>query len=596
MGEGDEVLPATESEEQEEEKNEGDVNTPTIQAPTMGGLGRQSDGTQIAWTGGEPKSGWTGLVDPMPPSVKPTQYRPTSIGSSTKSQYYRTAGLSAKFSRKSDLQTFQKEVFAHLKKYGMDSITYLPSPTNDGIMITVVSDHARYTLDEATELEEDRKELYDFYDYGNISDAREFLLDSVDEDLKKQLYESCDDEDTFIVYWMNLMLLIGSVSVDRFERMKNILKACKLSQYSGHDVSSLCSDYLTDWKKLHGASMYDQKLTLHMVKTIMEGGNEDFRYELRGIKKDLDAKLLAIRYQPYESAQQEMVKAKLDVRTVLKKAKEEYRKLLDDDKWPAAAHARDSKAMNRLQGSVNAANSARGNKKCVNALDRSDAPQVRDKSNDCCNNCGELGHWANECPNRAGGRAPFNSPMRKGQRKGGNKPSRNFAKNNRGKRSKFPPPGQGDSEVRTDNSGTKWYWCAKCRRWTKTHSTATHQSKEELARSNGPGHVGMARIDFNESPCAYMAQARGCSANRHDYNPNVSPLSATATLIALIAATTGDWSSKYILAMALLLKVIGGVVPTHILHRTYNYVCLRLFNRQDDLVYQLLGRIKRVML
>ncbi len=51
------------------------------------------------------------------------------------------------------------------------------------------------------------------------------------------------------------------------------------------------------------------------------------------------------------------------------------------------------------------------------------------------------------------------------------------------------------------------------------------------------------------------------------------PLSATAILIALIAATTGDWSSKYILAMALLLKVIGDVVPTHILHRTYNYVC-----------------------
>ena len=74
-------------------------------APKMGGVEKQSDDKWIVWTGGKPLADWSGLVEPNPPTTYPTQYRPESIGSSTKSQYYRTMGLTTKFSRKSDLLT-----------------------------------------------------------------------------------------------------------------------------------------------------------------------------------------------------------------------------------------------------------------------------------------------------------------------------------------------------------------------------------------------------------------------------------------------------------------------------------------------------------
>ena len=57
----------------------------------------------------------------------------------------------------------------------------------------------------------------------------------------------------------------------------------------------------------------------------------------------------------YKEAHKDLVKKELDVQSILKKVKDEYRTLYDDSKWPAASHAKDSKAMNRNYGSVNKA-------------------------------------------------------------------------------------------------------------------------------------------------------------------------------------------------------------------------------------------------
>ena len=106
-----------------------------IQKPIMGDVEKQSDDTYTAWTGGQPRSGWLGLVVTAPPSLFPTQFQPTGIGSSTKAQYYRTIGLSTKYSRKEDRLTFQRKVMDHMVTYGMDTITYLQDPAEPTKMI-----------------------------------------------------------------------------------------------------------------------------------------------------------------------------------------------------------------------------------------------------------------------------------------------------------------------------------------------------------------------------------------------------------------------------------------------------------------------------
>ena len=101
---------------------------------------------------------------------------------------------------------------------------------------------------------------------------------------------------------------------------------------------------------MHGAGLYDHTVSLSMMSSIMEAGgvnNEDFRHPLRELKIKLNKKLLETRDMTYDEKHEAMVKDSLDVKSLLKAAKDEYRTLHDGNKWPAATNAKDSKALNR---------------------------------------------------------------------------------------------------------------------------------------------------------------------------------------------------------------------------------------------------------
>ena len=325
--------------------------------PVLGGI--QEVGTDLfaAWTGGKPKSDWLGLEDPTPSIIGPNQYRGTSISSQAKSRSYRVQGLETKFSKDSDLATFEKKVTKHLIQHGLDSIAYVPDPVDATKMISVITTHARFNFKEVMkEGNTIMKNHFDSYSIANVEDAKEFLMNSIDEDLEKQLYENCADEDSFVTVWMNLIHVIKTVSINRFDKIKDRIKSRKIKNYEGENIEKLASDFLADFKELKSAGMYDQNLTMTMLISIMEAGgveNEDFRHPLRTKKLALNEKLLEIRHLDHDAKQQALVKEELDVQSLLKYAKEQYRTLKDNNQWAVATHARDSKAMNWNYGNVN---------------------------------------------------------------------------------------------------------------------------------------------------------------------------------------------------------------------------------------------------
>ena len=221
-------------------------------------------------------------------------------------------------------------------------------------MVCVITDHAQFTLKEAKSLENaNQKDKYDMYDKSNIKDAIKFLLNSLDPALKQQMYENCDQERTsFVVYWMNLMQLIGSVSINRFTKIMNRIRARNINEYSGQDVLAMATDFTNDWKTLHSARMFDHNLTMIMLDSIMQGGTEDFRFELRTLRKRLNKKLLEIRHSPYDKEHQALVEDELDVQSVLKECKQKYLELRDDGKWPNGLYCLRSTALPPI-GSAN---------------------------------------------------------------------------------------------------------------------------------------------------------------------------------------------------------------------------------------------------
>jgi hypothetical protein len=91
------------------------------------------------------------------------------------------------------------------------------------------------------------------------------------------------------------------------------------------------------------------------------------------------------------------------------------------------------------------------------------------KSKSTCHNCGETGHWANDCPNNSSKNQLSNLLKKKGSAKGGTFSDKGISW------TKVPPRlAQPQTKTMHDK---KFHWCATCKCWTQSHGTAEHKSK-----------------------------------------------------------------------------------------------------------------------
>ena len=333
----------------EDLSTDSDISSFKPKVPKFGGITRVGLDAWAVWTGGKPTVTWLELEDPSPKLISPNQYRPTTITGQAKSQAYRIQGLDAKFTRKSDIHTFQQDVMDHLEDHGMDTISYIVDPTDKTKMVSIVTNHGKYTLGEGTiQGDEDAAVYFDNHDKNNVRDAKRFVYNSCNEELRQQLNENCTRDCSFVTYWLELIHATQSVSMERFASVTERIKNRKVSQYPGENIERMCSDYLRDWKELDTAAMFDNNLIMNMINNMMEAGgpnNEEFRFPLRILKMDIEKTLLANRHLDYHSAKEALVKVKSDVKSVLKTVKDQYRGQLDNGRWPAAMDAKDLKGM-----------------------------------------------------------------------------------------------------------------------------------------------------------------------------------------------------------------------------------------------------------
>jgi hypothetical protein len=109
-------------------------------------------------------------------------------GASQKSASFREKGLDVKFKKGDHLLDFIENATQYFTRTGLDTITYLPDPDDDTKMISVVGDYSKFdiqtTIVSSAKL---RAARFDRYDRNNDDSARNWLLASVDDDLKKDI-------------------------------------------------------------------------------------------------------------------------------------------------------------------------------------------------------------------------------------------------------------------------------------------------------------------------------------------------------------------------------------------------------------------------
>ena len=210
--------------------------------PKMGGLIQVTATDWCAWTGGVPLADWSGL-DPTAPTT-PTedyQFRHHNPAYSQKATKFRETGMENKFKRDDHLLDFISHVQAYFKRTGLDTISYLPDPTNSSQVASVLKEYSKFdlndTLSTACTL---RSTQFDRVDCNNDDSAKHWLLDSIDPGLKKDIEDRVQPTDGFAIHWLQLIHLVESTSYSRFDDVKKEIEhQLTLLQFPGQNVQSL---------------------------------------------------------------------------------------------------------------------------------------------------------------------------------------------------------------------------------------------------------------------------------------------------------------------------------------------------------------------
>ena len=135
---------------------------------------------------------------------------------------------------------------------------------------------------------------------------------------------------------------------NHFDSVKNCIKACSITECSRENIEALVLDHLAGQEELSGANMCDHNLTLSMLDAIMQAGgkiNKDIWFPLHTLKERLAKKLLGTCHLSHAAASKATVADKLDAKSVPRDCREQCHALHGNGKWPATAHAKDSKAL-----------------------------------------------------------------------------------------------------------------------------------------------------------------------------------------------------------------------------------------------------------
>ena len=441
--------------------------------PIMGGVNEYVKGTHIPFTGGAPNYLWKGLQRKATAPTSPNQIRPIYASDSQKAYKYRKEGCTIKFKKGDSLLDFQKRMNKYLQDHGLDTIAYLPD-VDSTTMMNIVDSHARFTEDYVQAQEAKYKQHYDEYDKSNTVAAREALLNSVEESIAQDLERLLEGDDGFLVAWITLVREIQTMSYDRFDTLKVKIRNMRATDYPQQNIKSMVEDYEKAAKELVSAGQYEHNLTLDMINAFIAAGgepNEDWKAPLRVIKERLEEALVTLGFhRTKEQEDKFMTKEKLTYKHICKTVRSRYKRKVEKNEWPPNQTPTDSRRLPKQYA----------------ALAMNNYGKNKDSSQIICYHCGKPGHVKANCPQLNKDNDDQKKSSGKVTPKSSNKQSSGAWR--------FVAPKDGEAETITKNKKT-FHWCAKCGRWTTTHSTATHKGKNK-EKGKGKGR-SKAKVEAN---------------------------------------------------------------------------------------------------
>jgi hypothetical protein len=310
----------------------------------MGGVLNQDTVNSAAYTGGKPLHDWTGLENPINTPFTPNATRHTKY--TEKGYNLRIAPPTTLFSKNAsgtfDLRAFAKKVGHHLKNHGMDTTMYIESLTDANDMINVVEHYDQATLAQAISEQRRKEVLYDNYDRENDRAAVEFIEASIDADLKDSLSIRKNDDDGAAVVWMRILALIHNASFEKYNTLKDKLKALSPANEPGENITDYATKARHICRELDLAHQFEWVLVLYIIKALCQVQVESFRALFQPKRHSIDATLKTLTHVSKETAKATMVALGFHYSDILTLAEETYTTYLDNGEWHPSKMVKDS--------------------------------------------------------------------------------------------------------------------------------------------------------------------------------------------------------------------------------------------------------------
>ena len=333
--------------------------------PLMGTTEETYAGSNVFYYafGGSPKADWSGLFKKSERLLADTCFRSLDPVTGQKSGHYRTKGLEETFKRGMKLSEFQKSIWDHLVKYGLDTMGYLPDPRDNTKVYSVVTHHARFTGDIGKSLKvcADLKVLFDGWDKKHDFESREFLLASLSREVKEGFQTFHDKSDSFSATWLKLVHYLVTTTAKTFDKMKEQIRTKRPQQYAGQDIEKMGRDFILLAKELDNAGHYDHGLTLNIVDAFLCASKDDkgtFHHALNSLRVEVSKLEQETVFLSKEDQDVKFAQNKLTYKDVCLKAVKEYKdldhyNLWEPSKLPKDRHAPPTKLSHLAQAEVN---------------------------------------------------------------------------------------------------------------------------------------------------------------------------------------------------------------------------------------------------
>ena len=420
--------------------------------------------------GGEPLPDWTAIKDPTQRLLSDLCFRPVDPVAGQKSSVIRTTGLKHPFSRKDKLTIFQKQIWNHLRKHGLDTVAYLQDPNDKSACLSVVTHHARFTSDltKAEQLSSLFKANYDLWDKKHDYEAKSFFLSSLSTELTRGLDTYIEDEDTFALCWLKFVRYLVVTTTRTFDVMRESLRTIRPNQFEGQNIEKMAESIINTSTELDHAGHYDHNLTLSIVDAFLCASPDSkgtFHHSLNNLRAEVESLLQTTLFLPKSDQDHQFASKKLTFTDVCMKASDTYKILRHDNMWEPAKLPKDNQKPAPI--GLTQAQILLLTQSLTSSDSKSHSKRTPSKSSNYggCFNCGSKDHMVKDCPH-----PPKNNYTK------GKKGSSNIKKLSKRHRSmaKWKLQAPSDPNATITKNGKTYHFCTKCGNWTPTHTTDTH--------------------------------------------------------------------------------------------------------------------------